>query len=125
MPTEEKPMTSATFNFGGRLRTAMAFTVLAACVAIGAAGGVQAATADTPTRTVRYSDLNLSTRQGALALYGRIVAAAHQVCEAGNMLNPDSMAAARVCRDEAIAKAIRDVDSPMLASVSGSARSAI
>jgi UrcA family protein len=118
MPTEEKPMTPATLNPGGRLRTAMAFTVLAAGTAIGAAGGAQAATADAPMRTVRYSDLNLSTRQGALVLYGRIVAAAHQVCAVGNMLDPDSMATARVCREEAIAKAIRDVDSPMLASVS-------
>lgn len=110
-------MTSAKLNFGGRLRTAVAFTVLTGCTAIGAVGSAQAASTDAPTFTVRYSDLNLSTYQGALALYGRIQAAAYRVCAADNMLNLDAMATARVCREEVIAKAVRDVNNPMLAAV--------
>jgi len=110
-------MIFATLNPGGRLRTAVAFTVLATGAAIGAAGSASAASADAPALTVRYADLNLSTEQGALALYGRIVAAANRVCVAGNMLDPDSMATARACREEAIARAVRDVNRPTLASV--------
>ena len=110
-------MTSATLNFGGRLRFAMAFAVLATCTAIGAVGSAHAAGADAPTLTVRYSDLDLSTQQGALVLYGRIVAAAYRVCAADNMLDLNAMATARVCREEAIAKAVRNVNSTMLASV--------
>jgi UrcA family protein len=117
MSSQEKPMTSASLNPGGRLRTAVAFTVLAACAAIGAVGTVHAAGVDAPTRTVRYSDLNLSTEQGALVLYERIVAAASRVCAGGNMLDLDAMATTRVCREEAIARAVRDVNRPTLASV--------
>jgi len=117
MPIQEKPMTSATLNLGGRLRTAVAYTVLATCATIGALGSAHAAGADAPTRTVRYSDLNLSTEQGALVLYQRIVAAASRVCAADNMIDLDAMATARVCREEVIAKAVRDVNNPTLASL--------
>jgi UrcA family protein len=109
-------MTSATRNLGG-LRTAVTFTVLGICTAIGAIGSAHGASADASALTIRYSDLNLSTQQGARVLYGRIVAAANRVCAGGNMLDLDAMATARVCREEAIAKAVRDVNSPMLAAV--------
>jgi UrcA family protein len=117
MSTQEKPMTSATLNPGGRTRTVVAFTVLATCAAIGAVGGAAAASPDEPALTVRYSDLNLSTRQGALVLYRRIAVAAYQVCAADNIINLDAVATARVCREEVIARAVRDVNRPMLASV--------
>lgn len=109
-------MTSATLNLGGRLRAAVAFTALAAFA--GAVGSAQAAAgaSDAPTVKVRYSDLDLSTEQGSLALYGRIVAAAYQVC-AADIRDLDAMAAARECRAQAIARAVRDVNSPKLASV--------
>lgn len=110
-------MTSATLNRGGRMRTAMAFTVLAACGAIGAVGSAHAANADSPALMVRYSDLNLSTEQGSLALYGRIVAAAHKVCTAEGIRDLKAVAAVNGCREQAIAQAVRDVNSPMLASV--------
>jgi UrcA family protein len=113
----EKPMTSATLNLGGRLRTAVAYTVLAACTALGAVGSAHAASADVPALKVRYSDLNLSTEQGSLALYGRIVAAAHQVCAVDDIRDLRAVNAAKACREEAIAQAVRDVNSPMLASV--------
>jgi len=110
-------MTSATLNLGGRLRAAMAFTVLASCTAIGAIGSANAATADSPALKVRYSDLNLSTEQGSLALYGRIVEAAHQVCTVDSIRDLRAVASAKACREQAIAQAVRDVNSPMLASV--------
>jgi UrcA family protein len=110
-------MTSATLNPGGRLRTGAAFAVLALCTAIGAVGSAHAATADVPALKVRYSDLNLSTEQGSLALYGRIVAAAHQVCTVDDIRDLQAVASTKACREQAIAQAVRDVNSPMLASV--------
>ncbi len=110
-------MTSATLNPGARLRAAMAFTVLAACTAIGAVGSAHAASPESPALTVRYSDLNLSTEQGSLALYGRIVAAANKVCTPDDIRDLRAMADARVCRQEAIAQAVHAVNSPKLASV--------
>lgn len=112
-------MTSATLNFAARLRTATGFALLAACVAVGATSAAHAATesADAPALTVRYSDLNLATEQGSLALYGRIVAAAQQVCVADDIRDLHAVAAARACREQAIAKAVRDVHSPVLASL--------
>ncbi len=110
-------MTSATLNLGARLRAAVALTALAACTAIGAVGDAHAASADSPALKVRYSDLNLSTEQGSLALYGRIVAAARQVCAVDDIRDLQAVVAARTCRARAIAQAVRDVNSPMLASV--------
>jgi UrcA family protein len=109
-------MTSATLSIGGRLRAAAVFAALAACTALGAVGSAHAA-ADSPALKVRYSDLNLSTEQGSLVLYGRIVAAAHQVCAVDDIRDLKAVRAANACREQAIAQAVRDVNSPMLASV--------
>ncbi|HUL45721.1 MAG TPA: UrcA family protein [Steroidobacteraceae bacterium] len=110
-------MTSATLNAGGRLRTAVAFGVLATCTAIGAVGNAHAASAAAPSATVHYSALDLSTEQGSRALYGRIVSAAYRVCLPDDIRDLHAMDQARECRRQAIAQAVRDVNSPMLASV--------
>jgi UrcA family protein len=111
-------MTSATLRIGARVRTATALALLAACVAVSAAGSARAATvSDVPTIKVRYADLNLATEQGSLALYDRIAAAAQQVCVPEDIRDLHAVAAARSCRAQAIAVAVRDVHSPMLASV--------
>ena len=110
-------MTSATLRIGARVRTMTAFALIAACVAVSAAGTAQAAAADVPTIKVRYADLNLATEQGSLALYGRIAAAAQQVCAPEDIRDLRAVAAARSCRQQAIAVAVREVHSPMLASV--------
>jgi UrcA family protein len=111
-------MTSATLRIGARVRTATAFALVAACVAVSAAGSAHAAAvSDAPTIKVRYADLNLATEQGSLALYERIVAAAQQVCAPEDIRNLQAVAAARSCRAQAIELAVRDVHSPVLASV--------
>lgn len=111
-------MTSATLRRGARVRTATAFALIAACVAVSAAGSARAAAvADAPAVTVRYADLNLATEQGSLALYDRIVAAAQQVCAPEDIRDLQAVAAARSCRQRAIALAVRDVHKPMLAAL--------
>lgn len=112
-------MTSATLNVAARLRNATAFALLAACVAVGAAGNARAATetVTAPSITVRYDDLNLATDSGSRALYGRIVSAAQQVCVADDIRDLQAVASARVCRQAAIAQAVRDVHSPKVATL--------
>lgn len=109
-------MPSATPNFGARLRAAVAFTVLSVGAVI-SAGSAQAATADAPSLKVRYADLNLSTEEGSRVLYARIVAAARRVCAPDDIRDLHAYNAASACREQAIAQAVRDVNSPMLASV--------
>jgi UrcA family protein len=72
---------------------------------------------DVPTRTVRYSDLNLDTQAGAKALYQRIRYAAEQVCG-----NPDwrerlESAAVKACMARAISTSVHSVNNARLTSV--------
>jgi UrcA family protein len=68
-----------------------------------------------PTQVVRFHDLNLNSAQDARVLYGRIRRAAVEVCapyeQAGNLI---PSAAWRSCFAQAVATAVRRVDSPLL-----------
>ncbi|MFZ1097938.1 MAG: UrcA family protein [Steroidobacteraceae bacterium] len=91
---------------------------LAACL-LGAAAGIASAAASTAadvrTMRVSYGDLNLATEQGSRALYTRLESAARAVCEPEDGRNLAEVAAARACEARAIAQAVKDVHSPMLA----------
>jgi UrcA family protein len=106
-------MTAQTARFHGFTRATL--IVLAS----GLAGlGVSVATAgtdDAPAVSVSYSDLNLATEQGTLTLYKRIVSAARQVCPVNTGPNARLAAQTQRCVDEAVARAVRDVQSPKLA----------
>jgi len=68
-----------------------------------------------PSSVVRFHDLNLNSVQGVRTLYGRIRRAAGEVCapyEATDSLIPS--AAWRSCFEQAVAGAVRRVDSPLL-----------
>ena len=79
--------------------------------ALGAADGVDGLV----TKTVKFKDLDISTANGAQALYGRIGAAARDVCRA------ESYATVRNCRAGAVDQAVRGVASPLLSSIHRSA----
>jgi len=67
--------------------------------------------------TVKYGDLNVSTPQGAAALYSRIRVAADAVCwplDHGDLSSKVKMAA---CVHKAIADAVTTVDQPTLSAV--------
>jgi UrcA family protein len=70
-----------------------------------------------PSVRVSYHDLNLATDRGTAELYGRIVSAAHKVCQVSDIRNLAEVAAASACREQAIARAVRDVGNPRLAAV--------
>jgi UrcA family protein len=90
---------------------------LSACLIIGVSATAHAASnADAaPSVRVTYSDLNVATEQGAQALYGRIVAAARQVCPDSDIRNLAGLAAQRSCEAKAVAHAVQQVHSPKLA----------
>jgi UrcA family protein len=64
---------------------------------------------------VRYSDLNLATAVGVDTLYQRISKAASGVCPSADIRDLPAVSAAKQCRVEAIARAVRDVNNPKLA----------
>lgn len=68
-------------------------------------------------RTVKYADLDLTRTAGAQPLYSRIRSAARQVCAASfSSREWDAFYATRPCIDQAITRAVADVNSPMLTS---------
>ena len=81
--------------------------------------GVQAARADDspPQVKVGYADLNLSSTQGAEALYRRIKIAAGEVCYPREERNLVLMANRRACIQKAISDAVTHVGSPTLTAV--------
>ena len=70
-----------------------------------------------PKRTVSYADLDISQPAGAKVLYGRIQAAANQVCEFGAYWEMSTRQKQRDCINEVIDKAIKDVHSPALSAL--------
>jgi UrcA family protein len=66
-----------------------------------------------PQITVKFSDLNVSTPQGAAALYGRIERAAREVCRPLEERNFRSKAYDS-CLHQAIADAVAKVGQPAL-----------
>jgi UrcA family protein len=70
-----------------------------------------------PSKTVRYSDLDVSTVEGAKALYQRIRAAARHVCDLSIGGDAVLRVAEKACVDTAIDNAVRKVDAPALTSL--------
>jgi UrcA family protein len=87
-----------------------------AAVAAVCFASVTIAHADEAARTVRYSDLNLSTQAGAAVLYKRIRFAAEDVCGDVHSWQLAEAKAAKACVDRAIFTGVRSVNAPMLTS---------
>src|ERR1700740_3042163 len=115
---QETTMTSATSRTRHLQRAAAALgalLIVGAATTIFAAAPVAAAPADAvPSVRVDYHDLNLATDQGTLELYGRIVSAAHKVCQINDIRDLGLMAAAKACRGQGIAGAVGEVKCPTL-----------
>jgi UrcA family protein len=68
------------------------------------------------TRVVRYGDLDLSRDSGVATLYSRINSAARAVCEPLDVMMPKVLRERFDCRQDAVARAVADVNSPALTS---------
>jgi UrcA family protein len=86
----------------------------ATLIAVAALAGTAANAEDAvPSQAVKYGDLNLSSAQGAATLYKRIEAAARGVCPASGR-QIDQITSRQSCYDQAIARAVRQVNSSTL-----------
>jgi UrcA family protein len=86
-----------------------AFLIVAAAFAT-----APAAHADTapPRITVQYGDLDLGRAAGAATLYARLHAAAGAVCGSAHPSDVRAVMSVRLCREQAIARAVASVDHP-------------
>jgi UrcA family protein len=69
------------------------------------------------TQRVSFKDLNLSSPEGATALYGRIKRAANEVCGHGEKFDLSQIHAVQTCIDGAVSRAVAQVNSPTLTSL--------
>ena len=69
---------------------------------------------DGPSRIVKFADLDLTHSQGAAVLYSRIKSAARAVCLPADNWMIKLRSIADHCRDDAIARAVADVNAPAL-----------
>ena len=69
---------------------------------------------DVPTRVVHFGDLDLSRKTGTAVLYARIRSADEEVCASRVAGYFEAIAVSKSCRQEAIARAVADVNSPLL-----------
>ena len=69
---------------------------------------------DAPSKTVRFSDLDITKSDGAKVLYNRIRAAAQDVCGLSAGTDPIQRMATKGCIEKAVDKAVKDVNAPML-----------
>jgi UrcA family protein len=90
-------------------RAILAVTLASICAIARAGGPVEPA-----QRTVRFADLDLTRPAGVTVLRQRIRAAAEEVCQPLSEHDLGMLAASRACVTDAIARAVKDVNSPML-----------
>ena len=80
---------------------------------------IAADNSDVSRIVVRFGDLNLSSPQGAARLYGRITAAANEVCKQFDIdsSNLESRVRLNACVQKAIADAVTKVGQPELLAI--------
>jgi UrcA family protein len=76
------------------------------------------------SEVVHYGDLRLISAVGAAVLYGRLRGAAERACSPLDGRQPSQAGRYRACVDEAMAKAVADVNEPVLTAYYESKRSA-
>ena len=84
------------------------------------AAGAASATGDVPAVSVKYSQESLATNGGVYDLYRRITIAAKQVCPDVSIRDLSALHQMEVCRDQAVARAISQIDNPKLAALHAS-----
>jgi UrcA family protein len=94
----------------------MAWVILASGPITGVANAAEADEA-VPHKVVTFKDLNLSSTEGAAVLYGRIKSAANEVCGKGDRFNLSQAHTIQICINEAVSRAVAQINSPMLTSL--------
>jgi UrcA family protein len=89
---------------------------LTGAMAAGVAGAASS-DSDVPTVVLKYSVQSLATDAGVHALYRQIVQAAQKVCPDTSTLGLSRMRVVDECRDQAVARAIHQIDNARLAAL--------
>lgn len=101
------------------MRNKVVVGMIAGCL-LGAlsVGTASAASADdVPSFVVKYDPQALASEAGARALYQRLERVAQHVCPEASGRNLETLEAARRCEKQAVAHAVREINSPRLAEV--------
>jgi UrcA family protein len=96
------------------LKTATSWTMLT--ILLGPLSAVAATEPpdEVPSRRVNYADLDLTHNAGVAVLYARIKSAARAVCLPTHNWVPEDNKATQQCREQALSRAIADVNAPAL-----------
>ena len=107
----------STGGTGSRIK--FASIVLAGLAGLAAFGTASAASPDSaaPSLVVHYTDQSLATDRGVNELYHRIASAAVKVCPDVSIRDLGALRQVENCRNEAIARAIRQIDNSKLAAL--------
>jgi UrcA family protein len=100
-------------------RAKFALLILGGLAGIMAAGTAGAATAgsDVPSIVVKYDAASLATNGGVNDLYRRIMYAAKKVCPTAAIQDLDAQRQVEECRNQAVSRAIRQIDNSQLAAL--------
>ena len=104
---------------GSRAKFALLLGGLAGLMAVGAAGAA-VPDSDVPSVVVKYSPETLASKVGVNDLYRRITLAARQVCPDAWTRDLAAQAQVEACRNQAVARAIQQIDNPSLAALHAS-----
>jgi UrcA family protein len=107
-------MTMTTFT---QVRTAIAALLLGAVATVAALPATAEGLDEPPQFTVKFGDLNISSPQGADALYARIKSAAKAVCPRIDERDLGQKIELKACVDHAISTAVIQVNAPELSAV--------
>jgi UrcA family protein len=100
-------------------RAKFGLLLLGSLAGVMAAGAANAARldSDVPSIVVKYSNQSLATDEGVYTLYRRITYAAKKVCPDAPIRELIRQRQAEQCRDQAVSRAIRQIDNPRLAAL--------
>jgi UrcA family protein len=98
------------------MKTAIPCTLLALLLSSLSAAAAAVELGEFATRTVCFADLDLTRSAGVAVLYARIQSAAREVCEPLIARALESVERSHRCTEQAIARAVADVNAPALTS---------
>jgi UrcA family protein len=98
-------------------------TILFFCIAVATATAESHFVRVGATRQVSYEDLDIDSVSGVQTLYGRIVQAAREVCEAFRSMDSLYEEPFKVCYAKVIAAAVAELDNPEIRRLHAQARS--
>jgi UrcA family protein len=112
-------MNMKTSHYLNRVSVACATGLIFASGSVALAQNPQAMQ-DIPQQRVNFADVNLDSPAGVAKLYRRIESAAEQVCVDPAVRDVRRIAQGKLCLQQAIARAIRQIDLPALTALHGS-----